>query len=40
MSYNLVDWIDVSLDEFEFEDTNMNPPDPELSKTQDPEPAR
>ena len=32
MSYNLVEWIDVSLDE--FEETNMNPP--ELSKT-DPE---
>ena len=34
MSYNLVDWIDVSLDEFEFEEpnTNMNPPDPEPAR--------
>ena len=29
MSYNLVDCIDVSLDEFEETNTNMNPPDPE-----------
>lgn len=25
MSYNLVEWIDVSLEE--FEETNMNPPE-------------
>ena len=33
MSYNLVDWIDVSLDEFEETiQTNMNPPDPEPAR--------